>query len=264
VAFMSKQQPANPQSAAPERKPAAPQPQAEAKPKPKPAKPKAASPWPWGPMVRVLASLAIAFHLTAVFSSPWAVQLRQSVVPMVEPGGLPRDQYGRPIPPEQLAASNYPLQLPVLPKLLNDSLWHYTNLLYINNGYDFFSPDPSVSHLVRYEIYNAAGEKIASGQLPHRGEQWPRLLYHRNMMLVEQSREFIPDGPTGWEYAIADRLLEKYDGETIRLRMYRHHLLTPQQVLDGQRIDAQATYEEIGVLEHRRQRSPEITPGGGE
>jgi hypothetical protein len=152
----------------------------------------------------------------------------------------------------------------LLPKLLNDSLWYYSNLLYINNGYDFFSPDPSVSHLVRYEIYNAAGEKIASGQLPHRGEPWPRLLCHRHMMLVEQSREFVPGGPTGWEYAIADRLLEKYDGETIRLRMLRHHLLTPQQVIEGQRIDADATYEEIGVLEHRRQRSPEITPGGGE
>jgi hypothetical protein len=261
---MSKQQPANPQPPGPEKRPAAPQQPAEPKPKPKPAKAKAPSPWPWGRFVRALASLAIAFHLTAVFSSPWHVQLRQSVVPMVEPGGVPRDQYGRPIAPQQITIENYPHQLPLLPKLLNDSLWYYSNLLYINNGYDFFSPDPSVSHLVRYEIYNAAGEKIASGQLPHRGEQWPRLLYHRHMMLVEQSREFVPGGPTGWEYAIADRLLEKYDGETIRLRMLRHHLLTPQQVIERQRIDADATYEEIGVLEHRRQRSPEITPGGGE
>jgi hypothetical protein len=261
VAFINKQQSAAPQPPLPEKKPAAP-PQAEAKPKPKPAKSK--SPWPWGGFVRTLVSIAIVFHLTAVFSSPWHVQLRPTVVPMVEPGGVPRDAYGRALPREQVTFETYPFQIPLVPKLLNDSLWYYANLLYINNGYDFFSPDPSVSHLIRYEIFTDAGEKIASGQLPHRGEQWPRLLYHRYMMLVEQSREPAPGAPQGWEYNVADRLLEKYDGEVIRLRMLRHHLLTPQQVLEGQRIDSDATYEEIGVLEHRRTRPVEITPGGGQ
>jgi hypothetical protein len=185
-----------------------------------------------------------------------------SVVPMVEPGGAPRDAYGRPIPREQLA--NYPMQTPVFPRLLTDALWYYTNLLYINNGYDFFSPDPGVSHLIRYEIFTDAGEKIAAGQFPNRGEQWPRLLYHRHMMLVEQSHEPMPGMPQGWEYRIAERLLEKYDGDRIRLVMLRHHLLTPQQVLEGQRIDGETTYEEIGVLEHRRTRPVEITPGGGQ
>jgi hypothetical protein len=40
-------------------------------------------------------------------------------------------------------------------------------------------------------------------------------------------------------------------------------LLTPQQVLAGQRIDGEATYEQLDLIEHRRQVSPEITPGGG-
>jgi hypothetical protein len=182
---------------------------------------------------------------------------------MVEPGGAPRDQYGRPLRPEQINPSNYPHQTPLLPRLLNDALWYYSNLLYLNNGYDFFSPDPGVSHLIRYEVFDANSQKIASGQLPHRGEQWPRLFYHRHMMLVEQSGQPMPEGPGGWENHIADRLMEKYDGESIRLRMFRHHLLTPEQVLAGERIDSDATYEEIGVLERRRQRSPEITPGGG-
>jgi hypothetical protein len=257
---MSKQQPGNPQPA-PEKKPAAPQVQAEAKPKPKSAKPKSASPWPWGPVVRIAASLAILFHLAAVFAPPWNMQAGKSIVPMVEPGGEPRDQYGRPLGRDQINPANYPHQVPLLPALIHNSLWHYSNLLYINNGYDFFSPDPSVSHLIRYEVFNAGGEKIASGQLPHRGEQWPRLFYHRHMMLVEQSGQ---PAPAGWENNIADWLLEKHDGETIRLRMFRHHLLTPQQVIAGQRIDSDPTYEEIGVLERRRQRPVEITPRGGE
>ncbi|HEX6962544.1 MAG TPA: hypothetical protein VF175_11800 [Lacipirellula sp.] len=258
---MSKQQQGpSPQAAVAEKRPGGAQPQqGEAKAKPKSARSRSPSLWPWGPFIRIAASIAIVFHLTAVLAPPWAFQASKSEVPMVEPGGQPRDEYGRPLRPDQLAAANYPLQTATLPQLLANSVWHYANLLYLNNGYDFFTPDPGVSHLIRYEIFNDSGEKIASGQLPHRGEQWPRLFYHRHMMLVEQSGQ--PFGVAGWENHIADRLMEKYDGEAIRLRMFRHHLLTPEQVLAGQRIDSEATYEEIGVLERRRQRPAEITPG---
>jgi hypothetical protein len=266
VAFLSKQQPPNPQQPAGEKKPAAAAPaQAEAKPKPKPVKPKTPSPWPWGKFVRIVASLAIAFHLTAVFTAPWYIQLWPTIVPMVEPGGVPRDEYGRELTLEQMRQMRYPEQIPVLPRILNKTLRHYANLLFINHGYDFFSPDPGVSHLIKYEVFNDAGEKLASGQFPHRGEQWPRLFYHRHMMLVEQLFD-----PAGGDanvreslYRIADRLMVANDGTQARLQLIRHHLLTPQQVLAGQRIDSQGTYEQLESIEHRRQRSPEITPGGG-
>jgi hypothetical protein len=263
---MSKQRPEPPpqQPAAGEKKPAAPA-ATEAKPKPaKPVKPKVPSPWPWGPLARVAVSLLVAFHLFVVFISPWEIQLRSSVVPMAEPGGPPLDAQGRPVPPQQFDPRTYPAQLPVLPMALTKYLHHYANLLYINNGYDFFSPDPSVSHLIRYEIYNNAGEEIAKGQFPNRREQWPRLFYHRHMMLVEQSRDPAMAG-LGIEAAIAEELLEKHDGDRARLSMIRHHLLTPQQVKDGMRIDAPATYEELGVMEHRRTqpRPSELPPAGG-
>ena len=152
----------------------------------------------------------------------------------------------------------------MLPIALTKYLHHYANLLYINNGYDFFSPDPGVSHQIKYEVFNNAGEKIADGQFPNRREQWPRLFYHRHMMLVEQSRDPMAAGQ-GWETAIAERLLEKHDGDRVRLAMIRHHLLTPQQVKDGGRIDAPTTYEEIGVMEHHRTRprATEQLPTGG-
>jgi hypothetical protein len=69
----------------------------------------------------------------------------------------------------------------------------------------------------------------------------------------------------GWEAAIAERLLEKHDGDRVRLVMIRHHLLTPQQVKDGGRIDAPTTYEEIGVMDHHRTRprATEQQPAGG-
>jgi hypothetical protein len=215
----------------------------------------------------VLISAAIVFHLVAVFSAPWHIQLIDSIVPMVEPGGAALDEQGRPLRADQVTPATYPFQVPRLPRAINYSLRNYCNLLYINSGYNFFSPDPGVSHLIRYEVYSDAGEKVAEGQLPDRREQWPRLFYHRHMMLVEQSRETEEPAmrPQGWEYRIAERLMKKYHGTRIRLAMLRHHLLTPQQVAAGQRIDAPGTYEEIGVMEHRLPPTAEsvaITPGG--
>jgi hypothetical protein len=201
----------------------------------------------------VLVSLLVAFHVFVLFISPWEIQLRPSVVPMAEPGGPPLDAQGRPIPPQQFDPRTYPAQLPVLPIALTKYLHHYANLLYINNGYDFFSPDPSVSHLIRYEIYNSAGEEIAKGQFPDRREQWPRLFYHRHMMLVEQSNDPAAAGQ-GWEAALAEQLLEKYDGDRARLVKFRHHLLTPEQVKAGDRIDGPNTYEQLGELNHQRMR----------
>jgi hypothetical protein len=249
VAFPTKQQPANLPPAA-EKKPAAAPAPVEAKPKPK-AKPKSTSPCPWGRFARILVSLAVVFHLTAVFTAPWYLQLYMNVVPMVEPGGTPRREFGD--------------QRPELARVLAKNLRHYANLLYINHGYEFFSPDPSVSHLIRYEVFSDAGEKIASGEFPNRRQQWPRLFYHRHMMLVEQIFE---PGATDARIRqrldlIADRLIESYHGGAARLQLVRHHLLTPQEVKAGQRIDGESTYESLVVIERQRQIDPTITPGGG-
>ena len=263
---MSKQRPEPPpQQPAGEKKPVAPA-APEAKPKPaKPVKPKVPSPWPWGPFARVAVSLLVAFHLFVVFISPWHLQLASSVVPMIEPGGTPTDAQGRVIPLEQLDPQQYPPQLPVIPIALTKYLHHYANLVFVNHGYNFFSPDPTASHLIKYYFYNNANEKIAEGRFPDRREQWPRLFYHRHMMLVEQSRDPAVAG-IGWENAIAEHLIEKHDGDWAKLTMVRHHLLTPQQVKDGMRIDAPSTYEELGSLQHRRTRprpSEQLPAAGG-
>ena len=128
---------------------------------------------------------------------------------------------------------------------------HYANLLYINNGYDFFSPDPTVSHIIRYEVFDDRGQTIAKGDFPNTREQWPRLLYHRYMMLVDQSSN-PQNADTGWEYRIADGLLERYGGANVRLTKKRHHLLMPSEVLAGHRLNEDSTYEVIGQLERRR------------
>ncbi|RIK86662.1 MAG: hypothetical protein DCC67_02675 [Planctomycetota bacterium] len=231
------------------------------------AKPRAAAAGSgWGLLPRIAVSLLAAFHVLAAFTAPWYIQLRPILRPALPPGTVPRDAQGREIPLEQLDPQQFPPIQPVLPRALAYGLRHYTNLLYINNGYDFFSPDPSVSHIIRYEVFDQSAQKIAEGKLPDRRDHWPRLFYHRHMMLVEQSRDPAMEG-RGWENAIARELLEKHEGDAIRLTMVRHHLLAPQQVMAGERLDAPATYEDLGVLEYRRPRAAaapsEELPRGG-
>lgn len=271
---MSKDRPQYPQQSQPgqpggERRPAPPvaaSATSEAKPK---AKPKSESPsdGTWGLFPRIAVSVFVVFHLLAVFTAPWHIQLRGFDEPDLPPGTVPRDLQGRVIAPDRLDRRQYPPIRPVLPEFFGHYLRHYANLLYINNGYDFFSPNPSVSHIIRYEVFNNLGEKVAEGRLPDRRDQRPRLFYHRHMMLVEQSRDPATEG-RGWEDAIARELLEKHGGAYIQLKMVRRHLLSPKQVLAGERPDAPAMYEDLGVMEYRPPREPanvsaEQLPGGG-
>jgi hypothetical protein len=250
---MSKPLPTRPEPSVPDKKPAA------AGPKPKP--PRKPSPWPWAPWVRVLASCAIAFHLLAVFAAPWYIQLSDVFEPALPPGRAPRDAQGRVIPLEQLDPRQYPPVQPIVPQALASQrsrfplIWHYANLLYIDNGYDFFSPDPSFNHLIRYEVFDSGGKRIEAGEFPNWLQQWPRLLYHRYMMLVDQSSD--PRAATaGWELKIADRLLAMYGGDRVHLTKVRHHLLMPEEVLAGRRLNDETTYEVLGELDHRRSDAP--------
>jgi hypothetical protein len=241
---MSKPLPNRPEQAA-ERKPA---PAAQA---PKPKAPRKPSPWPWGAWRRALVSLFVAFHVVAVFSAPWFIQLSDVFEPALPPGRVPRDAQGQVIPLERLDPGEFPPVQAVVPQAIAGArsrfplIWHYANLLYINNGYDFFSPDPSFSQLLRYEVFDDAGQTIAKGELPDRRDKWPRLFYHRHMMLVDQSADPRTEG-LGWREKIADRLLKVHGGARVRLVTVRHDLLTQDEVLDGRRINEESTYTEYG------------------
>jgi hypothetical protein len=243
---MSKPQPPQHQPSAQQRPQ---QPPPERKPKPKPAPGGLRAAWRW------LISAAIVFHMAGVFVAPWYLGLRTG-----EGFALPpRDSMGRTIPPDQVR----PDQLRFEPPWLIDWLWfkfrHYDNLLFINHGYEFFSPDPVWNHLLQYEVYDAAGQKVGEGRMPDRRYQWPRLFYHRHMMLVEQSLDL-----PGSELEIADQLCDKHGGERVHLELIRHHLLTPQQVLDGVKLDDPRTYEVVREMDHRRRPKREPSDPGTE
>lgn len=104
----------------------------------------------WTSGVKLGASIVIAFHVFALIIAPLAVP-------------------------------------PTATKLATDTadlLRPYLRGVSIDNGYRFFAPNPGPSHIVRYEIDLANGETV-QGQFPDRDRHWPRLLYHRYLMLSE-------------------------------------------------------------------------------
>jgi hypothetical protein len=219
----------------------------EKKPKPKIASTQMRLVW------RVLISVLVVLHLTATFVAPWALGL-QTQEPFIMPV---RDAQGRTVPanmvrPEQIREATF---IPVMADKLYRFFSHYNDLLYTNGGYEYFTPDPVAGHLLRFQVFDASGQKIAEGQLPDRRDQWPRLLYHRHMMLVDQTQ----DMPDSAGYAVAAHLLEKYNGQRIHMQLIRHHLLKPQDVLAGKKLDDPSTYELIGEMDSTRDH-PKPTP----
>jgi hypothetical protein len=238
-----------PQNPPPKQRPGDPAPGQPGKPTP-PTERKAKakySPWPWGPFRRVLVSVLVSGHLFAVFVAPWALGLRTQ-----EPFYLPpRDAQGRTIPedklqPEQIRTATV---IPRMAEALYRVFAPYNDLLYTNSGYEYFTPDPVWCHVLRYEVFDAANQKIAEGRMPDTHYQWPRLFYHRHMMLVDQTIE-MPNS----DYFVAARLLEKHNGQRIHMQLIRHHLLTPKEVLAGKKLDDLSTYEIIGELDQTRDR----------
>ncbi len=184
---------------------------------------------PWHPALRWLVSLLVVLHLLAVFVAPWDLST------------------GRALPPGYLVSHNqqFPLpespawQKPLVTRALRSFFEPYLDLTYLNNGYQFFAPDPPPgSHIIRWKVWDTAGAEIAQGQFPDLKEQWPRLFYHRHMMLAAQTGDMGEESGRGY----ARHLLRKHDGQTIRLEWVIHKLLSPSRVLEGTPLDLDSTY----------------------
>ncbi len=229
---------------------------------PKPSPPQSSSRGgsglPWHVAWRCLVSLFVALHLTAVFSAPWDLATQSALPPgYMAPQGQPD------LPP----ANSSVWQRPAVTRALRSFFSHYLNLAYLNHGYEFFAPDPAGTHVINYRVTRSDGSTV-EGQFPDLKEQWPRLLYHRHMMLAEQTE--MMGRESGLHYA--DYLATLHSG-TCRLEWAIHFLLSPQRVLDGTPLDAPSTYQVIASLNGNPRRGasnnassgelPVVIPGGG-
>ncbi len=149
----------------------------------------------------------------------------------------------------------------VPPSILGDALRPiyrpYLEAAYLNHGYKFFGPDPGPSHLIRYDVERADGSH-ARGVFPDLKEHWPRLYYHRHFMLSEFVDSLPPDGPPDpripWEQqrlsaaektyvsSYANRLLDEFDGERVKLELVEHAIPPPEDVLKGRPLNDPRLY----------------------
>ena len=203
--------------------------------KKKPVKKRPAGELPWNAFWRFTVSLLIIFHLAAVFCAPWSLATPDALPPGYTP---PTDSMGRPQPPPPRDSVVW--QQPVIPRTLHRFFHHYLNLLYLNHGYEFFAPDPSGTHVIDYQVTGANGQTITQGRFPNPDEQWPRLFYHRHMMLAEQTQLI---GPLSGQH-YAEHLATIHGGNS-RLQLKVHLLLPPHRVAADTPLDAPSTYQLI-------------------
>jgi len=177
-------------------------------------------------IVRVAISLALVWHLTAVFLAPLSV------------------------PPTSPLILNIAQQRPMQ--------W-YLDALYLNHGYHFFAPDPSMGHIIRYSVYDERGGEIAKGEFPNLKEQWPRLRYHRFFMLADQCEMPIPQDAERkqWERnyltAYARELLREYNGASVRVQRVIHFPAFLDDVKKGMPLTDPRTYKTELEVTQRRQ-----------
>jgi len=202
--------------------------------------------------VRGLVSLLLAYHLLAVFVAPWNLSTRAALPPGYTPG---TDPSGRQLPPPGPEDPSW--QQPRLIRALADFCWNYQNLAYLNHGYEFFAPDPSGTHLIRFWVTRPDG-KVIAGHFPDLKEQWPRLFYHRHMMLAEQTAGMGEN--SGIHYA---EHLARVHGGRAHLEWVVHLLLSPEQVLSGKKLDDPDTYQVLATVDADAPPTP-LPPVGAE
>ena len=208
--------------------------------------PPAARPWSKGR--KWLVSLLLIWHLGAMISAPCAY----------------------PPPSSQLARNIAGFFSP------------YQHFAFLNHGYRFFAPNPGPSHIVRYEVDTADGETV-KGQFPDPDAHWPRLLYHRHFMisetvyreggpisegapLPELGAELTAEEQEAFDIAtseyesrlalvtefhkgIARELLDRCDGERVRLTLVEHLIASPVDVQEKRvQLDDPQLYVELAKL----------------
>ncbi len=121
----------------------------------------------------------------------------------------------------------------------------YLQLLYLNQGYNFFAPQPAPSTLLNFEALRDDGT-VLNGRIPDRTIQ-PRLLYHRYLLLTEH----IGVAPTGlqsnWYKSYARHLCKKYGAKRVSLTRLTHYAPTMEMVRNGTRLDESWSYEHAFV-----------------
>jgi hypothetical protein len=177
--------------------------------------------------LKLLISLLVIWHLTAVFLAPLSIPPSSPLVVEVAQGSF---------------------------------MQYYLDALYLNHGYHFFAPEPSNGHLIKYQVLDSGNAIIKDGEFPSKEANWPRLLYHRYFMLADQCQvDAATEAETAqWQQdylkAYARELLRQNEGAAaVRVQRIVHYPAHREHVLGNMPLTDPRTYEqETEVIQHRQ------------
>ncbi len=175
---------------------------------------------------RIIISVALLIHLTAVIAAPLAVQ-----------------------PASELQAN------------LAETLRPYICASYLDHGYRFFAPMPSPGHLVRYKLEMPDGS-AKDGVFPDLKTEQPRLFYHRHFMLSEKLVQYFdpeqpdanapPQARADWqrERQLFDTIAESYaryllktsGAKRVTLEFVQHELPSPADLENDRPLNNPNSY----------------------
>jgi len=129
-----------------------------------------------------------------------------------------------------------------LEQTLWESLSPYIQALYQNNGFHFFAPNPEGCNIVQYTLYYEDGSS-EQGQFPHRGI-WPRLLYHRHLMLSEYLGAMEGEHREMMIHDFARQVCKSHHAQKISISLLWHDLALRERILAGGTLFDDDLYQE--------------------
>jgi hypothetical protein len=121
----------------------------------------------------------------------------------------------------------------------------YLEFFYLNQGYNFYAPQPAPSTLLDFAAHRADGT-VVRGRVPDHSLQ-PRLLYHRHLLLCEHINLVPPEVHEHWYKSYARHLCRKYHAQEVELTRLTHYPPSPEMVRNGTRLDDPITYAELSL-----------------
>ena len=118
----------------------------------------------------------------------------------------------------------------------------YLQMMYLNHGFHFFSPEPGGSTLVSYVMEFADGTTQA-GQFPNK-QIWPRLLYHRHFMLSEFLGAQSPERQQVLVRSYARNLCREHGAQKVTVSRVTHYLAPMERLRAGGSLDDSSSFEE--------------------
>lgn len=187
-----------------------------------------------GPIIRIAISLLIVWHFAGIFLAALSIGGTSPLVMRI--------------------AQQPPMQ------------W-YLDSLYLNQGHSFFAPDVGPGHVIRYQLFDQSNQVLEQGELPSRKDQWPRLFYHRHMMLADQSdmpsdnKQFRDFWQRKYLEAYGDHLLRVNEkAQSVHLRRIAHWPLPRDLAVQGRQMTDPESYElMLEVTRRRSDLAPEAT-----